>query len=90
MAEKSTKEIEFEGFKFTCDTDALDDMEFLELSERVEKGDLLAYPSLVRLFMGEENYQSAKKYFADKYGRFTATKCGELFKKAIQTVDPKE
>lgn len=90
MAEKSDKDIEFEGFKFKFNPDVLDDMEFLELSERVEKGDLLAYPSLVKILLGEETYDKAKAYFTEKYGRFTATKSGELFNKTLATVDPKE
>ena len=85
------KTIEFEGFKFSIDPDAIDDMEFLELTDAVENGnDLSKYPALVKLLIGDENYQKAKEYFVGKYGKFSATKCSELFKKAIQESSPKE
>lgn len=91
MAETSLIDIEFDGFKFKFDTDALDDMEFLELSDAVQnEQDLTKYPALVKLLMGDKSYKEAKAYFTKKDGRFTATKCGELFKHTIEAAGPKE
>lgn len=90
MATDAEKNLEFEGFKFKIDTSAVDDMEFLELSEKVSSGGIEFYPKLVRKLLGDDTYESAKAYFADKYGKFSATKCSQLFSKAIEQADPKE
>lgn len=92
MAEnKALKELEFDGFKFKFDPDTIDDMEFLELSDAVQnEQDLTKYPALVKLLMGEKSYNEAKAYFTKKDGRFTATKCSELFKYTIEAAGPKE
>ena len=88
---KNLKTVEFDGFKFEFDSDCIDDMEFLELTDEVEnKGDITKYPALVKLLLGDETYKKASEYFKGKYGKFSATKCGEMFQKTIQVVDPKE
>lgn len=90
MAENTTiKHLTFDDFEYDFDPSVVDDMEFLELSERVEHGDLLAYPALCRLFLGK-GYDDAKAHFVEKYGKFTATKCGEMFEYTIKHIDPKE
>ena len=91
MGQTKLKTVEFDGFKFDFDPDCVDDMEFLELTDKVEnEGDITKYPALVKLLLGEDTYKAACEHFKAKYGRFSATKCSELFKKAIQTADPKE
>lgn len=91
MDEPKLKTVEFEGFKFEFDPNNVDDMEFLELTDLVETDkDVTKFPALTKMLMGEENYKRACEYFKEKYGKFTASKCAELFKCAINNTDPKE
>lgn len=85
------KELEFDGFKFKVNPDSIDDMEFLELADAVENvGDMSKYPALVKMLIGEEYYRAAVEHFKGKYGKFSATKCGEMFSSAIKALDPKD
>ncbi len=90
MATDTKKNLEFEGFKFSIDANAVDDMEFLELSEKVNSGNIEFYPKLIRKLLGDDTYEDAKAYFSEKYGKFSATKCSQLFSRAIEQADPKE
>ena len=90
QSKNAEPKFEFEGFKFDIVEESVDDMEFLEYSERVTNGDIVAYVPLVRMLLGDKTYTEAKEYFKKKYGRFTATKCSELFSKAMESVSPKD
>lgn len=91
MTKDKMIDVEFDGFKFSYDPDCIDDMEFLELTAAVEHdGDFSKYPALVKLFLGEKAYKEATDYFKSKYGKFTASKCADLFSKALEAAGPKE
>lgn len=92
MAEKqeTIKNLDFDGFKYTIDTNVVDDMDFLELSDAVSEGAIQKYPALVRLFVGKAQYDKLREFMTKKYGRFTATKCGEFFDHTIKSIDPKD
>jgi len=67
-AEKSTvKEIEVKGYKFTVDTDLLDDVDTLEFVERIEnQGQVAAVLPLLKHIMGAGEFAKLKAFFIEQ------------------------
>lgn len=74
--EQSTvKDIEVAGYKFTVDTDLLDDVESLEFIERIEnKGQVAAVLPLLKHILGNEQYEQMKAAFIEMDGKEHAEK----------------
>ena len=106
MAEKSTvKEIELDGYKFTVDTDMLDDVDAFEIIDRIEnKGQVVAVVPLLTFLIGSKGYNDMKAHFAaedkkeyiaahpeatDYKGKFRVSKLSEVYQKIIENFDPK-
>lgn len=106
MAEKSTiKEIELDGYKFTVDTDMLDDVDAFDIIDRIEnKGQVVAVVPLLTFLIGSKGYDDMKAHFieADKKdfitshpeatdykGKFRVSKLSEVYQKIIENFDPK-
>lgn len=70
MAETSTvKELELDGYKFTVDTDLLDDVDAFELIDRIEnKGQVVAVVPLLKFLIGDDGLAEMKAFYmkADK------------------------
>lgn len=66
--EKSTiKEIDVKGYKFSVDTDLLDDIDSLEFIDRIEnKGHTAVVLPLLRHIMGVEEFEKLKAAFIEK------------------------
>lgn len=66
--EKTTiHEIEIDGYKFTVDTDLIDDVDSLEYLERIEnQGQVAAVLPLLKHIMGVPAYNELHKYFVEK------------------------
>lgn len=65
----AVKEIEVSGYKFKVDTDLLDDVDSLEIIERIEsKGQVAAVLPLLKLILGDKEYEKLKAYFIKKDG----------------------
>lgn len=66
-AEQSTvKEIDVKGYKFSVDTDLLDDVDSLEFIDRIEnKGHTAVVLPLLRHIMGEQEFTKLKQHFID-------------------------
>lgn len=107
MAEKSTvKEIELDGYKFTVDTDMLDDVDAFEIIDRIEnKGQIVAVVPLLTFLIGSKGYEDMKAHFAaedkkafladhpdatDYKGKFRVSKLSEVYQKIIENFDPKD
>lgn len=65
--EQSTvKEIDVKGYKFTVDTDMLDDVDSLEYIERIEnQGQTAVVLSLLKHIMGAESFAALKAHFIE-------------------------
>lgn len=63
--EQSTvKEIDVKGYKFTVDTDLLDDVDSLEYIERIEsKGQTAVVLPLLKHIMGDSEFEKLKAHF---------------------------
>lgn len=66
VAESKVKEIDVKGYKFTVDTDRLDDVESLEIIERIEnKGQVAAVIPLLKQILGVAEYEKMKAAFSE-------------------------
>jgi len=64
QAPETVKEIDVRGYKFTVDTDRLDDVESLALIERIEnKGQIAAVLPLLQLILGSDEFEKLKAHF---------------------------
>lgn len=103
-AQKQTtlKDIEVEGYKFTVDTDNIDDVEALEFIDRIEnKGQVAAVLPLLKFIMGEAEYVKLQQYFIEKDAeahkdqkdykpRMRMTKLNDVYLAIIEKFDPKD
>lgn len=101
----TVKEIEVDGYKFTVDTDTLDDVESLEIIERIEnKGQVAAVIPLLKQILGVTQYEKMKSAFseldakahAEKHpsdkeykGRFRVEQLSKVYLAIIEKFDPK-
>ena len=91
MNPATTKELEYDGYKFKVDTDMLDDVEVFEQVERIEnKHQLTAIVPLLEVLIGKTGYQQMKEYFVKKDGRFKITKLSKVYEVIINNFDPKD
>lgn len=85
------KELEFEGYKFKVDTDLIDDVEMLEVLDRIEnKNQISAIVPFLHFLIGKDGYEQMKAHFTKKDGKFRATKLAEVYKVIINNFDPKD
>ena len=101
-AEKSTvKELEVHGYKFTVDTDLMDDVDTLEIIERIEnKGQVAAVLPLLKLILGNEQFARMKEFYTKQDGEENKDKEGykprmrvevlsDIYMAIIENFDPK-
>lgn len=85
------KELEAEGYKFTVDTDLLDDVEAFEHIDRIEnKNQVTAIVPLMEFLIGKEGFADMKAYFVKKEGKFRVTKLTKVYQVIIDNFDPKD
>ena len=100
---KSTiHELEVDGYKFTVDTDLLDDVEAFEYIDRIEnKGQTAGIVPLIKFLIGDEGYNNMKAHFAksdaeehkdqkDYKGRFRVSKLSDIYLAIIEKFNPKD
>lgn len=92
MAEKTQdKKIVVDSIEYIFNEDYVDDMEVLELSDKVQsEGGITAYPALLRKLIGDEKYKEASDHYKEKNGRFKVTDAQAIFDAIIKAVDPKD
>lgn len=84
------KQLEFEGYKFTVDTDLIDDVEAFEIIDRIEnKGQSAAIVPLLKFLIGAQGYEEMKAYFVQRDGRFRVTKLMQIYQVIVSNYDPK-
>lgn len=78
------------GLKLSIDEDVMDDMELLEVLAEADGGNILAYPRLVNLMLGQE--QKAKLYdkLRGKNGRVSTKATGEVVVEIIRKLGEDE
>lgn len=95
------KDLEFEGIKFTVNTDLLDDVEAFEHIDRIEnKGQTAAIVPLLRFLIGDDGYQKLKTEFTaadakehegeEGYkARFRVSKLSKVYEVIVANFNPK-
>lgn len=96
------KNLEIEGYKFTVDTDLLDDVEAFEYIDRIEnKGQTAGIVPLIQFLITEEGYEKMKAHFVtqdaeahkdtpDYKGRFRVSQLVKVYEVIIANFDPKD
>lgn len=70
QAQSTVKEIEVRGYKFTVDTDLLDDVDSLEYIERIEsRGQTAVVLPLLKHIMGNDEFEKLKAHFIAEDGK---------------------
>lgn len=86
----STKEVDIEGYKLNVDYDIVDDVDNLELINKIEnEGYLYGIIEFLQKIIGQDEYDKLKAYFVEKNGKLSLTKLGEIYQKIFEQFDPK-
>lgn len=97
----TTKELEFEDYKFKVDTDLLDDVDAFALINKIEnENQITAVVPLMHFLIGKEEFEKLKTHFVAKDAeahkdvegykpRFRIAKLGEVYQVIIKNFDPK-
>lgn len=98
----TTKELEFEGYKFEVDTDLLDDVDAFALINKIEnENQITAVVPLMYFLVGKPAFEKLKAYFVEKDAeahkdepgykpRMRVAKLGELYQVIIKDFSPKD
>jgi hypothetical protein len=88
QTEQSTvKEIDVKGYKFTVDTDLLDDVDSLEYIERIEsRGQTAVVLPLLKHIMGNDEFEKLKAHFIAEDGKAHAGKEGYKARMRIEVL----
>ena len=83
------KHLEYEGYKFDVDLDAMDDVEFLTLAdEAMVRGG--AFIDIAKLVFGKDGYEKLKAYFVKKDGKLKVSTLKAIFDIVLAAESPKE
>lgn len=84
-------DIEYDGYKFTVDSALLDDVEIVDLIERIEAGkSLKATVEFLYYLIGQDGYEKMKAFFVKRDGRFKLTKLTRIYYAIFEKFDPKD
>lgn len=98
----TTKELEFEGYKFEVDTDLLDDVDAFALINKIENDNqITAVVPLMHYLIGKPAFEKMKTYFTEKDAeahkdeagykpRMRVSKLGSLYQTIIKDFSPKD
>lgn len=96
MAEETTdpkptiKELDIDGYKFTVDTDLLDNVDAFEHIDRIEnRGQVAAVVPLLKFLIGDKGYEDMKAHFVQAEGKFRVSKLSKVYEVIIENFDPK-
>ena len=83
-------DVEFDGYKFVVDTGLLDDVEIVDLIDRIETGkSLKAVVEFLHYLIGKDGYAQMQAYFVERDGRFKLTKLSRVYYAIFEKFDPK-
>lgn len=86
----SVKELMIDDYKFTVDTDLLDDVDAFEHIDRIEnKKQVAAIVPLLHFLIGDDGYDAMKAHFVKKDGRFRVSKLSKVYEIIVENFSPK-
>lgn len=84
------KTVTFDGYKFDVNTDLMDDVEVVDLVDKIENNkNLKAIVEFLHYLIGDDGYASMKNYFVKKDGRFKLTTLSKIYIAIFENFDPK-
>jgi hypothetical protein len=84
------KEVTYDGYTFTVDTDMLDDVDILPILDAIENQNRLSeIVTFMNYLVGADEYAKLKAYFVKKDGRFKLSKLAEVYQAIFDNFDPK-
>ena len=84
-------DVEFEGYKFKVDTGLLDDVDALDLIDKIEnQSNMKAIVDFLQYLIGPDGYEQMKAYFVKKEGRFKISKLTQIYVAIFEKFDPKD
>lgn len=98
----TTKELDFEGYKFKVDTDLLDDVDAFALINKIEnENQITAVVPLMHFLIGKPEFDKMKQHFVEKDAeehkdekgykpRLRIGKLGDIYQVIIKNFDPKD
>jgi outer membrane protein assembly factor BamA len=85
------KELEIDGYKFTVDTDLLDNVDAFEHIDRIEnQQQIAAIVPLLKFLIGDQGYDDMKAHYVKTEGKFRLTKLSKVYELIIENFDPKD
>lgn len=84
-------EVEHDGYKFKVDTGMIDDVDVLDLIDKIEnQNNMKAIVDLLEYLIGVEGYKQMKAYFVKKEGRFRISTLSKIYVAIFEKFDPKD
>jgi hypothetical protein len=84
------KDVTIDGYTFPVNFDAVDDVENVELIDKIEnQANVAAIVEFLQRLLGADEYQKLKDYFVQKDGRFKLSKLGDIYQAIFEKFDPK-
>lgn len=85
------KEVEFEGYKFNVNFDVIDDVENIEIIDKIEnQNNVVAIIDFLKSMIGHGQYEIMKEYFVKKDGKFKISKLTGIYQAIFDKFDPKD
>ena len=83
-------EVTYDGYTFEVDTAMLDDVEIVDLIERIEAGkSLKATVEFLHYLIGVDGYEKMKAFYIKRDGRFKLTVLTRIYYAIFEKFDPK-
>jgi hypothetical protein len=84
------KEVTCDGYTFSVDLDAVDDVDNVELIDKIEnQQNLKAIVDFLKNILGDKDYDKLKAYFVEKEGRLKLSKLGDIYEAIFKEFNPK-
>lgn len=90
QANTDVKDVTVDGYSFKVDTNIIDDVDNLELINKIENGGYLygIIEFLIKI-IGQDGYDQLKAHFVEAEGKLSLTKLGKVYEAIFAQFDPK-
>ena len=85
----ATKTIKLDDYSFDVDMDCFDDVEFFEMSDKIEENPKLNI-DVLKLAIGNDGYEKFADHFKKSEGKLKMSKVIEAVARIFDASDPKE
>lgn len=90
QANPNVKDVTIDGYTFKVDTNIIDDVDNLELINKIENGGYLyGIIEFLQKIIGQDGYDQLKAHFVQAEGKLSLTKLGKIYEAIFKEFDPK-